>query len=1054
LPSYDDQLAAYRSQLASISSMQAQTASNVPGTGAMSTAGLAFNTMMSDMSRAASYVSTFSVTPSSSSIPISRGSSYSMGFGQALGALAGFSMPPSPMYVSDYQYLANERVARGVGGAATSLLTGSMEFGGGILGGMALGAAGGAIGGSIVPGVGTAIGAVVGGLAGGFLGASAMTPIGAPAIQIASAAQQLQLSTPAVFGGMGMTREVSRSLARDLSRQAIGKSEGWLASPGEEMNLTNMAISQGTKFGLFSGTTDTASFAKELGELTTTIKEMSRAIRVSKEEMVPILAEMRQGGFYGAKAGGQAILQGSGLAYGAGVGFQEMHEAGLRGAAMFRGTGIPTAIGYQTGEANLFNVRRLQQKGLLGQETINQLGGITGAAESLTAGTAGFVQGPIGRHVAAALMQGRGGVNMNALQSLAGGASVGDLLSQANIDPMALSNPEVVEQFWATMGPGGIQAAQAAVLQGQTKFFEKQGFGEDAFSMAFRQNARSMGIVPNTANQKIWKALSENAAQLAQDQQNNFVNEGRRLETERGQREGDIWGRSGVRGASRAVRGGLQPIGERINTIGEFASDVTREIGDWWNGTRRVSPQSSDSFVKALSYVNLNERSPFVERTKGVLTKSDYMMMKGEGLADKGSDYAYSPTGWFEGKGEGVSFGAYDQHLKNVDMMRTAVDTKVEGVDEDFRNFYTGAWMKNAGPQLDYLTNTLGGKYAGWANEQEAIGSYTGRMRRIVSEYKSTEGGKRSKKTDAEIAAQVLSYEVSSGTQATIKDKLLSAGTSSQTYTSSDLEYRAKRASLREGNFFETSFGIHLDYGSKLTSTLKKNELDEALRDPETYDLMLKATEGKVSRQALQEHFTKKGFASSSLSTAGFEKMISDPKALAELQGRITEEKGAFSERKMVSALQNDMQLKALVSNLKRETTGMDDPKTGEMVANLDALTTGQNYHAAAAKVKELAEGWTPEQGKEIVNQLRGDLLQRVAGRAGISATTELSNESARQEASVVGYRRVPGTNQQTDINGQTLLALRQINSELKARGASNTPGAPTTGATNNKGPG
>jgi hypothetical protein len=583
----------------------------------MATAGLAFNTMMSDMSRAASYVNTFSVTPAYSGIPINTGMQYQMGMGEALGAVAGLTNPSTPMYMADYRYMANERIARGFGNTASNIAAGGMSLGAGIGGGIA----GAAIGTAIFPGVGT----VIGGLLGSMAGSAALSPITSGITGIANTTTALRMATPAIFGGQGMGLEQARGVSRDLNKMAISESRDWFGGGGDVRGIMNTVINQGSQFGLFSGTTDTESFKKELMELTKTIRDISGAVRMSKEEMIPLLAEMRQGGFYGAAPSGQAILAGSGMAYGAGVGFKEMHEMGLRGAAMFRGTGIPTSAGYTIGEESLFNVRRMQQLGMISPEAINQLGGVTGAAEQLTAGAGGFVQGEFGRATVAMMMGPGGKVNQKMLQGLLSGQNPADLLSQANIDPIAAMNPMNQQRFWKSVGPEGIQQTQAAWLRSLTKQYQQQfdvGF-EDAFAMAF-QAAPRMGITPNAANMELFMNQAKNLPRLMAEQKANIIAEQRRFEQDRIDRENDIWGRTGVREVGRGFhRAVTQPIAEGLSTLGDFAGDMARGAGDWYMGRTRID-ESAGRVGAAFKLLDVPGLAPSeYVRTGGALTEVD-----------------------------------------------------------------------------------------------------------------------------------------------------------------------------------------------------------------------------------------------------------------------------------------------------------------------------------------------------------------------------------------------------------------------------------------------
>ena len=1040
MPSYDDQLAAYRSQLANISSMQAQTAASAPGTGPMATAGLAFNTMMGDMSRMASYVSTFTSTPAYSSIPLSGGNPYNMGFGQAVGALAGFTNPATPMYVADYQYRANERIARGVGASSTGLITGAMEMGGGILGGMALGAAGGAIGGSIVPGFGTAVGGIVGGLVGGFVGAAAMTPFGAPAVQIAQASQQLQLSTPAIFGGMGMTRDMTRGLARDLSRQAIGRSDDWIASPAEEMNLSKMIVNQGTKFGLFAGTTDTASFSKELGELTTTIKEMSRAIRVSKEEMVPILAEMRQGGFYGAQAGGQAIMQGSGLAYGAGVGFGEMHEMGLRGAAMFRGTGMPTRMGYNAGQQGLFNVRSMMRTGALSAESVNQLGGVTGAAESLVAGQAGFAQGPYGRYMTAAFMSGNGGVNEGAVSSfLQGGGDIYSFAASANVDQTALANPANVQKFRAAMGDR-MQLVQAKMLGDMVGTYQGMGIGrENAEGMAFTQFARGMGIDPTAANQELYINQSRDLPKLMREQHSNLINERRRLANDRSDREYDLAGQLEIRDTARQIRRGIQPFSEAISRAGDWVSDASRDIGDFVSGRRRVTGGNLDrayEIVKGEGFKGMEGMT----RTGGVLSEDDYQTAYAMGFmktkVEGPNKYTYDRPGVFQSPMAEMGWVMDKATGSRWKGLGAEIGTQLS--EADYRRVYEGVQstkealsfdLKKAGAETaemkDYLDQH--GMSSSLANQiVDASTSSSGRdrgaaragliteIRKLQAQWTGPESQKR------ELTARWLARrgDVSSATEELVSGSSGSFALMSNTVLQKNIELSKP--------------GWDKFFGTKLS---EKGKGDIDVLDAQIEWFETGTGSGKAER-VMKEKGEKdyKGIMSD------LEAKFTNPAQRKEALDRLKFQRSISANQQFIKGITEGDAHYALVDF--SGTVMLDAAKDGkfsDLSKHLENATKGKGeLKKEFEDINSIVHGMKEEDLKEVSKTTR-EMVMSVKEAGSIEnflrtqsgqqkeGETESRSSSARAQANTSGYRRAPGTNEYTETIGSLLNSSRAL---------------------------
>ncbi|MEN6550197.1 MAG: hypothetical protein ABFE07_29485 [Armatimonadia bacterium] len=632
MPSYDDQLSAYRAQLATIASNQAQAATIVPGSGAMSTAGLAFNSMMSDVARAAAFVHTVPSTPGFYGLPIAGQAPYNMGLGEAAWAVTGMGMPSSPMYLDDYRYLATARLSRFSDSAAVGLLSGT----GGLVAGMATGAL-------VGTSIGGPVGTLVGALAGGVTSYAVSKGLAGQAGNISNLTDTIRSVTPMVFGGQGTNLGVSRDMARMVNRWAISESQSFLGSPSDQLDIANLALTGGTKYGLFNGTTDVDSFKHEFQELTRVIRDVSNTLRMSREEIVPLIAEMRQGGFYGAASAQSGIVAGSGMAYGAGLNFGSMHEAGLRGAAMFRGTGVPTQFGYQTAQANLFQVSRMQQLGMVPQEAINQLGGRTGAAEALTQGTATFIQGPLGRATAAILMQGAGGVNQGALNTMLSGDPMA-ALNLATVNPADTLNPMNVGRLWGQLGPEGAQNVQAAWMNHYAKVYAER-FNttyENGFGLMSQQLFPQMGIEVNAGNQALWLSRSQNLVRLNNEQRSSVMGEARRSADDAYNRRYSFWEDTGINPAGRATRRFFTPAWEGVARVGEGAGDVVRDISDWVAGRERNIMGNSEISRALIDNPMLIAGASRAH--SGVLSRADAENMEAMGLLRSKGDWTYKPT--------------------------------------------------------------------------------------------------------------------------------------------------------------------------------------------------------------------------------------------------------------------------------------------------------------------------------------------------------------------------------------------------------------------------
>jgi hypothetical protein len=216
------------------------------------------------------------------------------------------------------------------------------------------------------------------------------------------------------------------------------------------------------ELGLFTGAgAEAGGLRRRAKELADSVKEMTSLLGTSMEEGLTMMAELRQAGFEGAAAPG-AVLASRGRGRLGGFTAGEMHAVGMRGAQMFRGTGISPSVGFNAAQSSLAQVSDMVNNNVISNDLVASMGGRQRMAEGMTQSQLAFLQGGAGR---AFLAAGAGG---QAMDFISGRANLADAAMQGiggRMDPTQMAMFLGRQgQIAGELGPEMIQAAQQRTL--------------------------------------------------------------------------------------------------------------------------------------------------------------------------------------------------------------------------------------------------------------------------------------------------------------------------------------------------------------------------------------------------------------------------------------------------------------------------------------------------------------------------------------------------------------------------------------------------------------
>lgn len=700
MPSFEEELAAYRAQLASIASgVNPQMSA-----GAMGANALNFNSLLRDMAQASSIATTTNQGPVAGISP-----SVQMLQSATPMNTPGFSASGLALGAAQFQSMVNQAMAYragSIGPAAASVAT-PIAIGMGpdpMLIPAATSGLGGGIGAPAMAQERPGIGALV------------MGEFRSQAAARTGFIDTLRAQSWRFTGGMGFGRGARRDIASNMVRDAI-------SDPDLDLRDFQTILERGGQLGMFSTTQGVQDFKQKFRDLKENLKSIMTTMQVSAEEGLELMADLRQGGFYTPGAQRGAVAASMGLGRGAGFTTREMHEVGLVGAAQFRGTGMSTSMGFQLAQQNLAAVTSMQRQGLISDEIVNQMGGRVGAARTLTRAAGTFMQSGLGQGVAAALMNQQGRLNRAALADFLAGTPIEEIMSRGDYNP-AVVNPYSIQRTFEEMGPTQVRAVQARLLQ-QEAGRARQAYPELTQRGAIEKVARpfltQMGVTDTGAQQAIIE-MAQNTTQLVREARSEIQMGRREMARADVRREGRFWEVSGLGGVERRVRGWFQDyVGDPYNTVRDRITDTMADIRMWYEGEERAP--IIDEYTRAAAIRGGRRAGAVLSRIRSTRAVSRQLRDVTEGMrGDYGGGTFGTYTGgtrteraldWARERANAVSAGRAELAIESAEAYRQAAKMKelpeerVAAVSEALSQHYIPA-LKSIGMTSREFTELAG----------------------------------------------------------------------------------------------------------------------------------------------------------------------------------------------------------------------------------------------------------------------------------------------------------------------------------------------------------
>jgi len=329
-------------------------------------------------------------------------------------------------------------------------------------------------------------------------------------------------------------------------------------------------------------------------------------------------------------------------------------EVGMRGSAMVRGTGTPTAFGFNLAQQNMFALRKMQMSGALTPETINQFGGITGAQESLTGQLVGLQQSQLGQGLAALLIgPGGKGINQGVYGQLAGGGGLAGAFASSNIDPMQINSVSAA-QMWNQMGPEQYQTMVGGILRGQMQWAGRE-FGMTNPESQMQMALRSVGLPTNAQNISMWSQYVRSMPGMQIQASMATADATRQTAYDEVMRRNTIAELSGINPAGRWIRRNVTgPVANEFSMMGRDISRAVSSVGNWARGIEPYEALDVGTIESAALYGGPGKSY----RTGYEVTSEGFDIASKLGLT--GGRYAGSGKMWNASPTEKATRGFYD----------------------------------------------------------------------------------------------------------------------------------------------------------------------------------------------------------------------------------------------------------------------------------------------------------------------------------------------------------------------------------------------------------
>jgi len=353
----------------------------------------------------------------------------------------------------------------------------------GMLGRFGVDAIGAGIGGMIGRRFGMGgVGAAAGAMASEYFGAGAwgqnatMNNVVAPAVNMRAYAAGIQNVSQSFVGGgefsnvsgSGFSHAASVRSARLLEDMATAPS--FQRETQEKFNRADvMKITQlGAKEGLLNGTQNPQQLQSRVRDLAKSLSTfMELANEPDIQRAIQTMGQMRASGLNYSETI-RSVQNGRAWARMAGTTFEQLSATGgSYGSQTYGAMGLTQGLGFQTGMGNYGLTRMGQNTGVVSPQMMALMGGTDNAANLSNMFSASFLQMPM---LAPAMMNGRGGLDINSLRGLMSGRA-----NMFNMPGQGISALGGMTRSMGVEGLGLAVALQPMMQESIGRVMESQG---------------------------------------------------------------------------------------------------------------------------------------------------------------------------------------------------------------------------------------------------------------------------------------------------------------------------------------------------------------------------------------------------------------------------------------------------------------------------------------------------------------------------------------------------------------------------------------------------
>lgn len=235
------------------------------------------------------------------------------------------------------------------------------------------------------------------------------------------------------FGGRGFTQTETAGIGQDLRSLAMMRGPGGQQTSFEE--LGRLASNMG-RMGMAEGVRSAKDFNEKFKEMLTTVKTVAEELGSSLEEAQKVMASMKGSGIFRGQGQMAALIRKG--AVGGNLATSELSSAALIGSQISRSVGGLGSSGAYAGVNAMANIGAARQAGVLSEEDIYNVTGLTGAEgrrsmmQRNLAGDAQFFSSGLGRRALAAIAGKNGKLDEEDVQAfMSGGVGTGETMQRA-----------------------------------------------------------------------------------------------------------------------------------------------------------------------------------------------------------------------------------------------------------------------------------------------------------------------------------------------------------------------------------------------------------------------------------------------------------------------------------------------------------------------------------------------------------------------------------------------------------------------------------------------